>query len=351
VQALDGDVSSLAGLSYDETVALVAGLGEPPYRARQLFAWLQEKSALDYDQLTNLPKALRARLAALAPLRAALKQERHDSDDGTFKLLVRFPDGETAECVHIPEGARRTVCISTQVGCAVGCVFCASGAQGVVRNLDAGEIADQVHLARAETGERPTNVVVMGMGEPLHNVDALVKALRLLQDPRGLDLSPRRVTVSTSGPRAGFRRFLEAGVKANLAISLHAAQDDLRRRLVPRGGTGSIEELQGMAAAWFERTGRDVTWEYVLLDGINDRDEDARALARLAGRHRNVNVIPMNPVPFAPGLRAPPPDRVRRFLDLLEDAGAVVHARRQRGDDVAAACGQLRLTRAGSGAD
>ncbi len=344
----DRDVSALAGLDFDEIAALVDELGEPPYRARQLFSWIQEKSARDSDALTNLPKALRDRLADVLPLRAATAGTRHDSKDGTFKLLARFHDGETAECVYIPEGDRRTVCISTQVGCGVGCIFCASGEQGVVRNLDAGEIVDQVHLVRtASGGERPGNVVVMGMGEPLHNVNPLVKALRLLQDPRGLDLSPRRITVSTSGPRAGFRELLSSGVKVNLAVSLHAAEDRLRQELVPRGDTGTVQELQGMAAAWFRATRRDVTFEYVLLAGINDRDEDALALARLAGRHLNVNLIPMNPVPYAPQLRAPSRERIQSFVDLLERAGVVVHVRRQRGDDVAAACGQLRLSRAG----
>jgi 23S rRNA (adenine2503-C2)-methyltransferase len=306
---------------------------------------VQAHGAADYDAMTNLPKALRARLAERLPVRPTTVVGSHDSGDGTRKLLVGLPDGERVECVLIPEEPRRTVCISTQVGCGVGCVFCASGAEGVIRNLDAGEIVAQVLHARDAWGERPTHVVVMGMGEPLHNVPALTHALRIIQDPEGLDLGARRITVSTSGPRAGFEELLAQGLKVKLAISLHAPTDELRRELVPRGGTGSIAELRRMADRWFDATGRDVTFEYVLIDGVNDGDAHAKALARLGGSHRNVNVIPMNPVPFAPDLRAPTPERLESFLAILRRAGVVVHARRQRGDDVAAACGQLRLAR------
>jgi 23S rRNA (adenine2503-C2)-methyltransferase len=342
---------SLAGLSAREIEALV----DPPYRARQIFRWVHVRGALSYDAMTDVPKALREALAARLPVRSSRVVETHRSDDGTVKLLIGLADGERVECVLIPEADRRTACISTQVGCGVGCVFCASGAQGVLRNLEAFEIVEQVLWLRdaappperAEGQEaRLTNIVVMGMGEPLHNVGNLVRALRLVQDPEGIDLGSRRITVSTSGPKKGFEELLVSGLRVNLAISLHAPTDDLRRRLVPKGGTGTVAELVDMARRWFETTGRDVTFEYVLMGGVNDRDEDARALARLAGPHRNVNLIPMNPVSFAPELKSPPPERVERFAEILRKAGVVVHARRQRGDDVAAACGQLRLSRA-----
>jgi 23S rRNA (adenine2503-C2)-methyltransferase len=339
-------VTSLAGLDADATAALVAGLGHAPYRARQLYDWVFRHGATSYDEMTNLPKELRERLAAEAPVRATRIETRHDSADGTAKLLVKLPDGQSVECVLIPDGDRATACISTQVGCGVGCVFCASGADGVVRNLDAAEIVEQVLWLREIAGGRLTNIVVMGMGEPLHNVAALVAALRLIQHPKALDMGARSITVSTSGPTRGFGEFLEAGLRVKLAISLHAASDGLRKRLVPRGGSGTVADLQGMARRWFEATGRDVTFEYVLIDGINDTDGDARALAGLCGPHRNVNLIPMNPVPFAPQLKTPPPARCERFAAILEGRGVVVHLRRQRGDDVAAACGQLRLSRA-----
>jgi 23S rRNA (adenine2503-C2)-methyltransferase len=336
---------SLVGFSRAETAELLAAEGQPPYRALQLFRWVQARGAADYDAMSDLPRRLRDALAARHPVRASRVAARHDSDDGTTKLLVAMHDGERVECVLIPENDRLTACISSQVGCGVGCIFCASGADGVVRNLDAGEIVEQIHHLRDVAGARPTNVVFMGMGEPLHNTAEVVRALALLQDPEGLDFGGRRITVSTSGPSRGFEEFLAAGVRVKLALSLHAATDGLRRTLVPRGGTGTVADLDAMAARWFDATGRDTTFEYVLLDGINDRDDDARALLRLCGPHRNVNVIPMNPVPFAPALKAPPPARTERFAELLRRGGAVVNQRRQRGDDVAAACGQLRMAR------
>ncbi|MHC4547305.1 MAG: dual-specificity RNA methyltransferase RlmN [Planctomycetota bacterium] len=335
----------LTGLSRAEMEELLAGLGEPPYRARQLFRWVFRNGARDYAAMTDLSLRLRERLAERIAVRSTHVLETPASDDGTRKLLVGLADGQRVECVLIPEADRVTGCISTQVGCGVGCIFCASGADGLVRNLEAAEIVEQVLWLRDLAGRRLTNLVVMGMGEPLHNVPALVRALRLLQDPEGLDLGARRITVSTAGPTRGCEEFLRAGLRVKLAISLHAARDELRRRLVPRGGTGSVAELALLAERWFEATGRDPTFEYVLLDGINDRDEDADALARLCGRHRNVNLIPMNPVPFARDLAAPPSHRIERFAARLRGAGVVVHVRRQRGDDVAAACGQLRLSR------
>lgn len=339
---------SLAGLSAEEIGPFV----DPPYRAKQIFRWVHVRGAASYDAMTDLPKGLREALGARLPVRSSRILETHRAGDGTVKLLLGLADGESVECVLIPEGDRRTACISTQVGCGVGCVFCASGAKGVVRNLEAHEIVEQVLWLReaAQGAEeapeaRLTNVVVMGMGEPLHNVASLVRALRLVQDPEGIDLGSRRITVSTSGPTKGFEEFLAAGLRVNLAVSLHAPTDELRRRLVPKGGTGTVAELREMARRWFETTGRDTTFEYVLLGGINDRDADAHALARVAGRHRNVNLIPMNPVSFAPELSAPSRERTDAFAAILGRAGVVVHVRRQRGDDVLAACGQLRLSR------
>jgi 23S rRNA (adenine2503-C2)-methyltransferase len=341
----DAAAASLCGLDHRELEALIAACGHPPYRARQLRQWVFVHGAADYAAMTNLPQALRDGLEARLPVRSTQILETFDSGDGTRKLLLELHDGERVECVLLPEGDRVTGCISTQVGCGVGCLFCASGADGVVRNLDAAEICEQVLWLRQIAGRRPTNLVVMGMGEPLHNVACLTKALRLLQDPDGLDFAGRRITVSTAGPTRGFEEFLAANVKVKLALSLHAARDDVRRKLVPRGGTGTVAQLADMARRWFDATGRDTTFEYVLLDGLNDSDEDADLLARLAGPHRNVNVIPMNPVPFAPDLKAPSAERAERFAARLERAGIVVHLRRQRGDDVAAACGQLRMLR------
>ena len=354
---------SLVGLDREEIGELVRELGEPPYRAAQLFDWVQKKGASDYDAMSNLPKATRSRLAERMPVRSTRVIERHASEDDTVKLLVELRDGQRVECVLIPEGERATACISTQVGCGVGCIFCASGADGVIRNLDAAEILEQVHHLEEEAARRSqepgegddrpsdhrsgrlTNVVVMGMGEPLHNVEPLVKALRILQHPEGIDLGSRRITVSTSGPTRGFEEFIKSGLRVKLAISLHAASDSIRSNLVPRGGSPGVSGLRRMAERWFEQTRRDVTFEYVLIHGLNDSDREAERLAEVCGQHFNVNLIPMNPVEFAPALRAPSRDRTERFAKLLEARGIVVHLRRQRGDDVAAACGQLRLSR------
>jgi len=334
---------SLAGLERSEIEALCARLDQPAYRARQLFRWVHVQRAASYEAMSNLPRAFRERLAAEHPVQTTQREHEAPSGDGTRKLLLRLADGEAVECVHIPDTPRHTACLSTQVGCGVGCIFCASGAEGVVRNLSSGEIVEQYLQLQAGTQDRLRNVVVMGIGEPLHNVPALAKALRILQDPEGVDLGARRITVSTSGPPRGFEQLLREGLRVNLALSLHAASDALRSRLVPGGGAGTVADLQGMADRWFEATGRDVTFEYVLIQGINDRDEDAEALARLVGRHRNINLIPMNPVSFAPTLVAPLPEHCKRFADRLRRDGTVVNLRRQRGDDVAAACGQLRL--------
>ncbi len=347
--------ASLVGLDREEIDALVRELGEPPYRAAQLFDWVQKKSAADYDQMRNLPKAMREHLAERMPVRSSRVVERHPSDDGTVKLLVELVDGQRVECVLIPEGERATACISTQVGCGVGCIFCASGADGVIRNMHAAEILEQVHHLEAEAAlrlqeqgkgsGRLTNVVVMGMGEPLHNVAPLVKALKLLQHPEGIDLGSRRITVSTSGPSRGFEEFIKSGLRVKLAISLHAATDSIRKDLVPRGGSPGVAGLRRMAERWFETTRRDVTFEYVLIHGINDSDREAERLADVCGRHFNVNLIPMNPVKFAPALHAPQRQRTEQFAKIVESRGITVHLRRQRGDDVAAACGQLRLSR------
>ena len=342
-------MSSLSGLSRTSLGELIGELGEPTYRVRQVFEWVQARGAADYEAMSNVSKRLRSGMADRMPVRSTKVRRQHPSGDGTSKLLVELADGQAVECVLIPEGDRRTGCISTQVGCGVGCVFCASGAKGVIRNLDTAEIVEQVHHLAAIAGAPLTHIVVMGIGEPLHNVAPLVEALRIFQDPWGLDFSPRRITISTSGPRRGFAELMKSGLRVKLAISLHAPFDDLRKELVPRGGSGTIRELQNMAAAWFKATGRDVTFEYVLIAGVNDSDDHARALARLCGRNRNVNVIPMNAVPFAPTLRAPSPARTEAFAEILRNAGVPLHLRRQRGDDVAAACGQLRLADAAGG--
>jgi 23S rRNA (adenine2503-C2)-methyltransferase len=261
---------------------------------------------------------------------------------------VRWRDGETVECVIIPDGERTTLCVSTQVGCPVACVFCASGMFGVRRNLTGGEIAEQVLLAnsRLPAGRKLTNLVVMGMGEPMLNLDALLPALQRIHDAEGIGMGARRITVSTSGYPRQMERFAAADPSYNLAVSLHAADDALRKRLVPTA-TAPVREIVTAAHRYFGQKGREVTYEVVLLEGVNDRPDDAVALVDTLGALPcTVNLIPWNPVAeiaAAKGLRRPAPPRVDAFADALRNGGLKVTVRRQRGADRSAASGQLRL--------
>ena len=277
--------------------------------------------------------------------------------DGTEKLLLRLHDDDTVECVIIPDGERTTLCISTQVGCPVGCVFCASGMFGVRRNLTAGEIAEQVLMAKSrlatdeDAGDAPssrrlTNLVVMGMGEPMLNLDGLLPALQRIHDPAGINLGARRITVSTSGYPRQMERFAEADPSYNLAVSLHAADDELRKNLVPTA-SNTVAEIVAAADRYFGTKGREVTYEVVLLAGKNDRRIDANNMIDLLrGMPCTVNLIPWNPVEEIVdkhGLGRPDDRRVDQFAQSLRDAGLNVTVRRQRGADRSAACGQLRL--------
>jgi 23S rRNA (adenine2503-C2)-methyltransferase len=319
---------------------LASLLGLPAYRGRQIVAWI-ERGAGSFEEMTDLPKDLRAALPERLRLTASETAEVHESPDGTRKLLVRMEDGALVECVLIPEGKRLTLCLSSQVGCPAGCAFCASGLLGLTRSLLAHEIYEQLyHAGRAAGGaDRISNVVMMGMGEPLLNFDAVVSAIPLL------GLSARRITVSTVGLPDRMRRLAGTGLKVNLAVSLHAPDDETRNRLVPVNRKFGVREVVRAAREYFDETGRDVTFEYILIDGMNADDAHAKSLVRLLGRgHLNVNLIPLNPVeglPFLP----PPDDRVEAFRRRLEQAGIPTHVRRPRGREIDAACGQLRLRR------
>lgn len=327
---------------------LVQQCGGQPFQARQIGHWLWRHGAADYDALRNVAGAVRTRLREQLPLRSTSIAAADLAADGTEKLLLRLADGATVECVLIPEPDRTTLCISTQVGCPVACVFCASGMFGVKRNLTVGEIVEQVLHARArlEPGRSLTNLVVMGMGEPMLNLDALLPALQRIRDPAGIGMGARRITVSTSGYPRQIERFTAEDPGCNLAVSLHAADDALRRRLVPTA-THPVREIVAAAQHHFERTGREVTYEVVLLAGENDRPEDAVALVELLARLPcTVNLIPWNEVDEirqAKGFRRPTPVRVDTFAEALRRGGLKVTVRRQRGADRTAACGQLRL--------
>jgi 23S rRNA (adenine2503-C2)-methyltransferase len=329
-----------------EFAAWLAERRQPAMRARQIQRWLFAGRAESFAQMTDLPASLRSELQAeFVPLGASCVR-RSEAGDGTRKLLLRLHDGNLVECVLIPEDPRRTACISTQVGCGMGCVFCASGIDGVVRNLSAGEILEQLlHLCNLlPADERLTHIVVMGMGEPLANLDNLLAALEVAGDPKGLGIGARHITISTVGLPAKIRRLAELGKQYNLAVSLHAPTDSLRSQIVPTNDQIGLEPILEAADAFFAATGRQVTFEYVLLGGVNDRESDARALGQLLSRRQaHVNLIPFNEVGGLP-YRRPTEESLLAFVGALRHQGISVKVRKRKGSEIDAACGQLRRT-------
>ncbi len=320
-------------------------LGHAPFRADQIRRWMFGKRVDTFEAMHDLPATLRADLAAHFFLFEAEVTRHQIASDRTEKLLLQLGDAEFVECVLMRETGRQTVCISTQVGCAMGCIFCASGLQGVKRNLRAGEILEQVLRLdrRLSLDERITNVVVMGLGEPLMNLGNLLPALETLSDKGGLGMGARRITISTVGLPKGIRQLAESGRPYNLAVSLHAPNDELRNHIVPVNDRIGIAAILEAADEYFEKTGRRVTYEYVLLGGVNDSPDHARQLAGLLrSRTAHVNLIPMNPVDPI-DLHAPSRVAVARFVEELEAGGVNVTIRKRKGADIDAACGQLRL--------
>ncbi len=341
---------NLLGLNRAEIDDALADLDVEPYRSAQIYGWIYAKGATDFERMTNLSKDLRRRLGDAFRIDrpgVALDQK---SVDGTRKWLLRFDDANTAETVHIPEPGRGTLCVSSQVGCTLTCAFCHTGTQRLVRNLEPPEIVGQIMLARDHLGEWPagaafrrlTNVVMMGMGEPLYNYDNLVKALAIVTDGDGVAISKRRITLSTAGVVPMIERCgRELGVM--LAISLHAVTDEVRDRLVPINRKWPIAELLAACRAYPPaRNARRITFEYVMLKGVNDGEADARELARLIqGIPAKVNLIPFNPWPGV-AFECSTPAAIDRFAEIVERAGYVVTIRTPRGRDILAACGQLK---------
>jgi 23S rRNA (adenine2503-C2)-methyltransferase len=317
-----------------------------PFRARQLYDWLYKRLVPDYDAMTSLPATLRQDLAATLPV-TTMQPVRDLATDGgeTIKTLYRTFDGQFVETVLMLYPDRATVCVSCQVGCAVGCAFCATGLGGLTRNLTVGEMVQQtIDAARRarDLGRSLTNLVMMGMGEPFHNYDATMKFIAILNDPHGLNFGARRITISTSGIVPMIDKLADEPYQVNLAISIHAADDDLRSRLVPINRRYPIADLMAAIHRYIAKTGRRVSFEYALMRGINDSDETAQALAALLrGTLCHVNVIPLNPVDVLPYER---PDKtgIDRFATILRDAGIPTTVRYSRGLEIAAACGQLR---------
>lgn len=307
--------------------------------------WLYQTDVASIDQMTNLPKDFRVRLADQAHVGRLEVKTAERSQDGTCKLLLRLEDGHTVEAVLIPEGRRNTACISSQAGCGIGCPFCATALGGLIRNLKAGEIVDQVLALQRETGEEVTNIVFMGMGEPFANYREVMKAARILNDPMAFGIGARRITISTSGVVPAIEKYSKEGVQFVLAVSLHAGTNELRNQLVPLNRKYPIERLINACRSYVDQTRRRITFEYVMIKGVNDGADQAHALLHhLQGLLCHINLIPLNPVPES-GFERSSIQTIEAFARILQKGGIETTIRRERGVDIQAACGQLRRSR------
>jgi 23S rRNA (adenine2503-C2)-methyltransferase len=333
----------LAELEPPELEALLEAHSIERFRARQIYRWIHRRGESDFERMTDLSRGLRAQLAEHFSVGTPRIVDDERSVDGTRKLVLELADGRRIESVFIPDTPSMTFCISTQVGCAMSCGFCLTGKMGLVRNLTAGEIAGQVRVLAAATGllEFPFNIVLMGMGEPLHNYESTMKALRMLHSEHGLAVSPRRVTLSTVGIVPGLERLAREPLMPNLAISLHATTDEQRTALVPPNRKYPLAQILEACRRFPLKKRSRITFEYVMLEGVNDTPEDARRLVRLlSGIRAKVNLIPLNPAAGIPFER-PSDARVDRFAQILADRHITVSVRKSRGRDIRAACGQL----------
>jgi 23S rRNA (adenine2503-C2)-methyltransferase len=346
----DGPRPNVAGMDLAGLKALVAAMGESPFRAGQIHHGLYRMRWTAWDQFSNLSKTLRARLERETQLAWPVIQESALSEDGSTKHAFLLVDGNLVEGVHMPYGKRTTLCLSSQVGCAMGCTFCATGLMGIKRNLTGGEIAGQVITMLNAHGHGPDegiNLVFMGMGEPLHNLDNLMEAFALLTDPKGLGISPKRITLSTSGLVTGIQRLAGFKPRPRLALSLNATTDAYRSSIMPVNKVWNLEALAAALNAFPLESGERITLEYVLLKGVTDALEDGRRLADFALKFPSkVNLIPFNPHEGS-GFEPPTEERMDELCALLSARGLTVSIRRSRGQDVAAACGQLVRERQG----
>ena len=335
--------TDLATLDLAELEGFIEALGHPRFHAKQVYRWIWKRGVTDVSRMTDLSRQLRAALTESATIATPEIAGHEVSEDGTQKFVLRLADGRQIESVFIPDTPKDTFCISTQVGCAMGCAFCLTGQMGLVRHLAAGEIAGQVRVLARELGllDRPFNIVLMGMGEPLHNYDATMKALRMLHEEEGFALNPRRVTLSTVGLVPMLDRLARELLMPNLAVSLHATTGAQRAAIVPPAKKYSLEDIVAACKRFPVRKRGRITFEYVMLDGVNDAPEDARRLVKLlAGLKAKVNLIPLNEAPGIPFTR-PSDARVDRFAKILADRQLRVSVRKSRGRDIRAACGQL----------
>lgn len=340
----------LRSLTPDELAGVIKSLGEKPYRSSQIVQWLHQKLVSDYDGMTNIPAALRQKLKDRYPMQPVSRQKVLISGiDGTRKYLFGLSDGNVIESVLMRYSFGNSVCISTQAGCRMGCRFCASTIGGLARNLTPAEMLQEVYEIQKDTGERVTHVVLMGSGEPFDNFDSVVRFLRLITDERGLNISARNITLSTCGLVPEMRRFADLRMQVTMAVSLHAPNDEIRRRIMPAANRYTIAEILDACRYYIDRTGRRVTFEYSLMGGVNDSDRDAEQLARrIAGMQAHVNLIPVNPV-SGRDFRSTGRDRAEGFRRTLLRCGVNATIRREMGRDINGACGQLRKSFMDSG--
>lgn len=340
-------MKTIKNYSLPELQEYVKELGQPAFRAKQLYEWLYKHHAPSYEAMTNLPAAFRETLAQEAPYEASVIEETQISHDGTRKYLIKLSDNVLIESVGIPseDGKRLTVCVSTQAGCPMACAFCATGQQGLTRNLTAGEIVEQVLLVQEDFKERVSNVVCMGQGEPFLNYDNVIKALKILNDPTVIGIGARSITVSTCGVIEGIKKFTQEPEQFNLAVSLHATDQDLRDGLMPKVQRDNLQKLHNVLMEYIEQTNRRVTLEYLMIKDINDSLEDLVSLSHFTkGMLAYVNLIPINAVPEA-AFQPSPQKTILEWEAYLKKHGTETIMRNSRGQDIDGACGQLKNTR------
>lgn len=335
--------TDIKSMTVDELKNIVSDLGEKPFVARQIYEWLHAKMAVDYDEMTNLSKSLREKLAAGYPLAAAsIERVQESKIDGTKKYLFKMADGNFVESVWMRYKHGNSVCISSQIGCRMGCKFCASTLGGLTRNLNAGEMLEQIYAITRDTKERVSNIVVMGMGEPLDNYEELVRFLQMISDEHGLNISARNITVSTCGIVPRIYDLAKENFAITLALSLHAPNDEKRQEMMPISKQYPLEEVIEACRYYFKQTGRRLTFEYSLAAGVNDTlDEAGQLAALLKGINGHVNLIPMNPVRERKYIQSNS-ENVVNFKNKLEKCGINVTIRREMGRDIDGACGQLK---------
>lgn len=333
----------IKSLTLEELTEAIRQMGDKPFRAKQIYQWLHQKLVADFDEMSNLSKPLREKLKEQFVLTALYPADVKISQiDGTRKYLFRLADGNVIESVWMQYHHGNSVCISSQVGCRMGCRFCASTLDGMERNLRPSEMLDQIYRIQTITGERVSNIVVMGSGEPMDNYDNVVRFIRLISSDKGLNISQRNLTISTCGIVPGIRKFAEEGLQVTLALSLHAPNDEVRKTLMPIANSFKLKDVLEACHYYFEKTGRRLTFEYSLVKGVNDNLEEAKALTELIkDQHGHVNLIPVNPIKERDYVQSDK-KAIEQFKNYLERHGINATVRREMGRDIGGACGQLR---------